>query len=153
MGTTDPHEEDLADDLTLTLMLALERLSPLERAAFLLHDVFDVPLGDVAVTLDRDAATVRQLAARARRHVKEERPRFPMEQGEVDRIAQAFFAAARDGDAAALSSMLARDVIVHSDGGGRVLAFLNVIRGIDKVLRLFAGLARKHVHPPPCCAL
>lgn len=148
MGTIDPHEEDLADDLTLTLMLALERLSPLERAAFLLHDVFDVPLGDVAVTLDRDAAAVRQLAARARRHVKEERPRFPMEQGEVDRIAQAFFAAARDGDAAALSSMLAHDVIVHSDGGGRVLAFLNVIRGIDKVLRLFAGLARKHVHPP-----
>jgi RNA polymerase sigma-70 factor (ECF subfamily) len=148
MGSTDPREEDLAEDLTLTLMLALERLSPLERAAFLLHDVFGVALSDVATTLERDAATVRQLASRARRHVKEERPRFPVPRAEADRIAHAFFAAARDGDAAALSSMLARDVIVHSDGGGRVLAFLNVIRGVEKVLRLFAGLARKRVHPP-----
>ena len=134
---------DDADDLTLTLMMALERLSPLERAAFLLHDVFGVGLAEVATTLDRAAPAVRQLAARARRHVEAARPRFPVAQDEADRIAQAFFAASRDGDTAALGRMLADDVVLHSDGGGRVLAFRNPIRGIDRALRLFAGLRRK----------
>ena len=147
MGTTEP-QEDIADDLTLTLMLALERLSPLERAAFLLHDVFGVALSEVAATLDRDPAAVRQLAVRARKHVRAERPRYQVEQAEADRIVRAFFAASRDGDAAALSSMLAENVVIHSDGGGRVLAFRNVIRGIDRALRLFAGLARKHAFRP-----
>jgi len=140
--------EDDADDLTLTLMLALERLSPLERAAFLLHDVFDVALGDVAVALDRDAAAVRQLAVRARKHVHAARPRYKVEQAEADRIARAFFAASRDGDTAALRAMLADDVVIHSDGGGRVIAFRNLIHGVDKVLRLYAGLARKSDHRP-----
>jgi RNA polymerase sigma factor (sigma-70 family) len=148
MGIVDPRDEPVADDLTLTLMLALERLSPLERAAFLLHDVFGVALADVAITLDRDAGAVRQLASRARKHVQAERPRFDVEQADADRIAHAFFAASRDGDVAALSSMLADNVSVHSDGGGKVLAFLNVIDGIAKVLRLFAGLARKRGYKP-----
>jgi RNA polymerase sigma factor (sigma-70 family) len=148
MGTTDPRDEPVADDLTLTLMLALERLSPLERAAFLLHDVFGVALADVATTLDRDAAAVRQLAVRARKHVQAERPRYRVEQAEADRMARAFFAASRDGDAAALSSMLAEHVSIHSDGGGRVLAFRNIIHGADKALRLFMGLARKYDHQP-----
>jgi RNA polymerase sigma factor (sigma-70 family) len=148
MGTVDPRDEPVADDLTLTLMLALERLSPLERAAFLLHDVFGVALADIAITLDRDATAVRQLASRARKHVQAERPRFNVEQADADRIAQAFFAASRDGDVAALSSMLAANVSLHSDGGGKVLAFLNVINGIAKVLRLFAGLARKRGYKP-----
>ena len=146
MGSIDP-DESTADDLTLTLMLALERLSPLERAAFLLHDVFDVALSDVATTLDRDAAAVRQLAVRARRHILSERPRYLVEQAEADRIARAFFAASRDGDAAALSAMLAEDVTIHADGGGHVLAFRNVIHGIDRALRLYAGLARKRGPP------
>ncbi|WP_367268680.1 sigma-70 family RNA polymerase sigma factor [uncultured Sphingomonas sp.] len=77
LGTTDPDE--VADDLTVTLMLAMERLSPLERAAFLLHDVFDVALLEVARTLDRAPATVRQLASRARRHVAKARPRYPVD--------------------------------------------------------------------------
>jgi RNA polymerase sigma factor (sigma-70 family) len=141
VGTT---EDDQADDVTFTLMLALERLSPLERAAFLLHDVFGMALGDVAGTLGRDAAAVRQLAVRARRHVQAARPRFPVAAAEADRITSAFFAAARDGDAAALGAILAEDVVIRSDGGGRVLAFLNPIVGIAKALRLFAGLARKH---------
>ena len=148
MGTVDPRDEPVADDLTLTLMLALERLSPLERAAFLLHDVFGVALADVAITLDRDAGAVRQLASRARKHIQAERPRFDVEQADADRIARAFFAASRDGDVAALSSMLADTVSVHSDGGGKVIAFLNVIDGIAKVLRLFAGLARKRGYKP-----
>jgi RNA polymerase sigma factor (sigma-70 family) len=147
MGTTDPDEE-IADDLTLTLMLAMERLSPLERAAFLLHDVFAVPLAEVSATLGRDAAAVRQLASRARRHVRAARPRYAVPPEEADRIARAFFAAARDGDAAALSALLASEVEIHSDGGGKVLAFRNVIHGLDRALRLFAGMARKAVHRP-----
>lgn len=141
VGTT---EDEQADDITFTLMLALERLSPLERAAFLLHDVFGMALGEVAGTLDRDAAAVRQLAVRARKHVQTARPRYAVEQGEADRIASAFFAASRDGDVAALKAMLTEDVVIRSDGGGRVLAFINPIKGIAKALRLFAGLARKN---------
>lgn len=147
LGTTDP--EPIADDLTLTLMLALERLSPLERAAFLLHDVFDVALPEVAATLDRAPAAVRQLAARARRHVAAARPRYTVDRAAAERIAAAFFAAARDGDSAALAGLLAADVAIHADGGGRVLAFRNVIRGVDRVRRLYAGLARKHRDTPP----
>lgn len=135
--------EAIADDVTLTLMLALERLSPLERAAFLLHDVFEVSLGDVAATLGKDAAAVRQLAMRARRHVQESKSRYTVEDAEAERIAQAFFTAARDGDTAALQAMLAQDVVIHADGGGRVLAFPNPIRGIARALRLYAGLFRK----------
>lgn len=136
-------DEMRADELTLTLMLALERLSPLERAAFLLHDVFDVPLAEVATTLDRDAAAVRQLAARARRHVREERPRYPIAQTEAERIASAFFVASKQGDTEALRAMLAEDVVLTSDGGGKVIAFRNPIFGVEKALRLFEGLRRK----------
>lgn len=144
IGTTEVEEQ--ADDLTLTLMLALERLSPLERAAFLLHDVFGVALSDVATTLERDAAAVRQLAVRARKHVQVARPRYKVEPAEADRIARAFFAASRNGDTAGLKAMLAENVIIQSDGGGRVHAFPKVIQGIDRALRLFAGLARKPDH-------
>ncbi|CAN5119745.1 sigma-70 family RNA polymerase sigma factor [soil metagenome] len=131
------------DDLTLTLMLALERLSPLERAAFLLHDVFGVPLDEVAVTVEREPAAVRQLAARARKHVQEQRPRFPVARDEGSRIAEAFFIASRSGDTNALRSILAQNVVVRSDGGGKVHAFLNPIAGLERVLRLYEGLSRK----------
>jgi RNA polymerase sigma-70 factor (ECF subfamily) len=143
VGSTGP-DEMIADDLTVTLMLAMERLSPLERAAFLLHDVFDVALSDVAVTLSREPAAVRQLASRARKHIQAARPRFSVEAAEADRITQAFFVAARDGDTASLASLLAQEVEIHSDGGGKVMAFRNVIRGVDRALRLFAGLQRKN---------
>ena len=139
----EEQEDDRGDDLTLTLMMALERLSPLERAAFLLHDVFGVPLEEVAGTLHREAAAVRQLAARARRHVRESRPRYPVERTEGDRIAQAFFAAARSGDTDTLRTMLAETVVLQSDGGGKVQSFPNPIHGLDRVLRLFEGLSRK----------
>jgi RNA polymerase sigma-70 factor (ECF subfamily) len=147
MGTTE-SEEAIADDVTLTLMLAMERLSPLERAAFLLHDVFDMALTDVATTLGREPAAVRQLASRARKHVQHARPRFTLKATEADQIARAFFSAARDGDTVALSALLARDVEIHSDGGGKVIAFRNVVRGIDRALRLFAGLRRKYSSAP-----
>jgi RNA polymerase sigma factor (sigma-70 family) len=147
MGTTEA-EEAIADDVTLTLMLAMERLSPLERAAFLLYDVFDMSLTEVATTLGREHSAVRQLASRARKHVQHARPRFTVEATEADQIARAFFSAARDGDTVALSALLARDVEIHSDGGGKVIAFRNVVRGIDRALRLFAGLRRKYSSAP-----
>ncbi|WP_061935208.1 sigma-70 family RNA polymerase sigma factor [Aureimonas sp. AU22] len=131
------------DDLTLTLMMALERLSPLERAAFLLHDVFGVPLGEVADTLDREAAAVRQLAVRARRNVQAARPRFPIERKEGERIARAFFAASTSGDTATLRTLLAENAVLRSDGGGKVLAFINPIAGLDRLLRMFEGVRRK----------
>lgn len=131
------------DDLTLTLMLALERLSPLERAAFLLHDVFGLPLGDVAETLGRAAPAVRQLAARARRNVRAARPRFPVTRDEGERVARAFFEASASGDVAGLRTLLADRVTLASDGGGKVLAFVNPIRGLERLLRLYAGARRK----------
>ena len=143
VGSVDPAE-DAADDLTLTLMMALERLSPLERAAFLLHDVFGVAFDEVGRTLDRDAGAVRQLASRARKHVQEARPRFPVAREEGDRIARAFFAASRDGDLKTLGGLLAEDAVLYADGGGKVIAFHNPIRGLARLLRLFAGLNRKY---------
>jgi RNA polymerase sigma factor (sigma-70 family) len=145
----DPPGDDDHDDLTLTLMLALERLSPLERAAFLLHDVFGIALDEVAVTLDRDPSAVRQLAVRARKHVQDARPRYPLAQDEGNRIAEAFFAATRSGDIAALRIMLAQNVVLQADGGGKVSAFLNPIVGLERVLRLFDGLAHKQPVQPP----
>lgn len=147
IGVEEP-DESIADDITITLMLAMERLSPLERAAFLLHDVFDMALGEVAVALGREPAAVRQLASRARKHVRDARPRYTVEAAEGERIARAFFAAARDGDTATLSALLAQDVEIHTDGGGKVLAFRNVIRGIERAVRLFAGIRRKAALPP-----
>lgn len=146
----DPVEPDetMDDDITLTLMLAMERLSPLERAAFLLHDVFDVALTVVAETLGREPAAVRQLASRARKNIQAARPRFRLGAAEADRIARAFFVASRDGDMTTLSMLLAKDVEIHSDGGGKVRAFRNVICGVEKALRLYGVLGRKNVSRP-----
>ena len=139
----EPDEQD-HDDLTLTLMMALERLSPLERAAFLLHDVFGVALDEVASTLGREPPAVRQLAVRARKHVQEARPRFPVASDEGERIAAAFFDATRQGDVQALGRLLAKDVVLQADGGGKVLAFRNPIFGLARVLRLYRGITRKY---------
>ncbi|MCV3764712.1 sigma-70 family RNA polymerase sigma factor [Rhizobium sp. TRM95796] len=140
----ETQEESLEeDDLTLTLMMALERLSPLERAAFLLHDVFGVPLGEVADTLHREAAAVRQLAVRARRNIQAARPRFPVERVEGERIARAFFAASTSGDTATLRTLLAENAVLRADGGGKVLAFINPITGLERLLRLYDAVRGK----------
>ncbi|MBZ4331744.1 sigma-70 family RNA polymerase sigma factor [Corallococcus sp. AS-1-12] len=130
------------DDLTLTLMMALERLSPLERAAFLLHDVFGMDFEQVAKAIDRDPAACRQLASRARAHVQEARPRFPVTEEKGHELASAFHAASRSGDTQALQAMLAQDVILYSDGGGKAKAALNPIYGREKLVRFFEGLRR-----------
>jgi RNA polymerase sigma-70 factor (ECF subfamily) len=144
----DPvFEEEEEEDVTLPLMLALERLSPLERAAFLLHDVFGLGFEEVAATIRRDPAACRQLAARARAHVREARPRFQVEKQRGLELAEAFFAASRSGDMKALAAMLAADVSVHSDGGGKRPAASRPIIGFDAVMRVHESLAahfRKH---------
>jgi RNA polymerase sigma-70 factor (ECF subfamily) len=138
----DPVVEDEAeDDITLPLMLALERLSPLERAAFLLHDVFGVAFEEIATTIRRDPAACRQLAARARRHVREARPRFQVERARGIEIAGAFYAASRGGDMTALSTLLADDVSLHADGGGKRLAWEAPIFGFAEVMKAFETLA------------
>ena len=134
-------EEEQGDDVTLPLMLALERLSPLERAAFLLHDVFGLRFEEVAATIQRDAAACRQLAARARTHVREARPRFQVEKQHGLELAEAFFSASRSGDMKALGDMLAADVSVHSDGGGKRPAAMRPISGFDAVMKVQRALA------------
>ena len=142
---------ELAEDLSIALLLTLDRLSPLERAAFLLHDVFDFSFGEVASALDRSEAACRQLAARARGHVREVRPRGaaepPAVSGQIDakhaQLLSAFVAATRSGDLDALTQMLASDVRVVTDGGGKVAAALNVIDGADHAARFLVGATRK----------
>jgi RNA polymerase sigma-70 factor, ECF subfamily len=134
-------EENSEEDVTLPLMLALERLSPLERAAFLLHDVFGLEFEEVGASIGRDAAACRQLAARARSHVREARPRFQVDKQRGLELAEAFFAASRNGDMKALSSMLAADVSVHADGGGKRSAAMRPILGFDAVMKLHQTLA------------
>ena len=136
-----------AEDISVAFLLALERLSPLERAAFLLHDVFDMDFSAVARTLGREAAACRQLAARARAHLKAARPRFTVAPADGARLVQAFLAAAGSGDPAALARLLSEDAALHSDGGGKRLAALNVIAGRDRVARFFLGVARKGYWP------
>ena len=134
-------EEDDLEDVTLPLMLALERLSPLERAAFLLHDMFGLEFEEVATALERDAAACRQLAARARGHVRGARPRFKVEKQRGLEIAEAFFAASRSGDMQALGALLTADVSGHADGGGKRPAAMLPVFGFDAVMKQYEQVA------------
>ena len=142
---------ELAEDLSIALLLTLDRLSPLERAAFLLHDVFDFSFSEVASALDRSEAACRQLAARARAHVRAARPRRatapPAGSGGFDakhaQLLSAFVAATQSGDLDALTQLLASDVRLVTDGGGKVTAALNVIDGADRVARFVVEVTRK----------
>ncbi|MBB3659592.1 RNA polymerase sigma-70 factor (ECF subfamily) [Rhizobium sp. BK650] len=133
-------EEDI-DDVTLPLMMALERLSPLERAVFVLHDVFGVGFEEIAATIRRKPATCRQLASRARANVRSARPRYTLPPDHGMQIASAFFAASRSGDIEALQALLAEDATVYTDGGGKAAAPRRPVIGCDKVMKLFAALA------------
>jgi len=137
--TEDPLER--AEDVSVAFLLALERLSPLERAVFLLHDVFDEDYAAVAETLDRTEPAVRQLASRAREHVRDARPRFAVSQEEAQRLATAFVAASASGDMVGLANLLAEDAILVSDGGGKRKAALRVLVGRGDIVRLLEGLA------------
>ena len=142
---------ELAEDLSIALLLTLDRLSPLERAAFLLHDVFDFSFNEVATALERSETACRQLASRARAHVRAARPRgatsLQAPSGEIDakhaQLMSAFVTATQSGDLNALTQLLASDVRVVTDGGGKVAAALNVIDGADRVARFLVDVTRK----------
>jgi RNA polymerase sigma-70 factor (ECF subfamily) len=141
--------ESLSDDLSVALLLTLERLSPLERAAFLLHDVFDLDYSAIADTLGRSEAATRQLAARAREHVRDEKPRFEASAETRQRLTDAFHTAMTSGDIDAIAKLLADDCTFYSDGGGKRLAALNPIHGRDKIIRFLVGIATKFGVPDP----
>ena len=143
-GLSADAATELADDLSFALMLALDRLSPLERAAFLLHDVFDRPFSEIAGMLDRSEAACRQLAARGRRGVRDERPAPAAPPENHARLLDAFGEAVASGDISRLAALLREDAIAISDGGGRKAAALNPIVGADKIARLFISLAGKN---------
>jgi RNA polymerase sigma-70 factor (ECF subfamily) len=140
---------ELADDVSYALLMTLERLSPLERAAFLLHDVFDMDYRDIAEVLERSEAACRQLVARGRDHVRDERPRFEASPEASARLASAFHAAMIEGNLPALAQLLAQDAVFYSDGGGKRNAALNPLYGKDKIVRFVAGLVAKGWLPAP----
>ena len=142
-GLSADAATELADDLSFALLLALDRLSPMERAAFLLHDVFDTPFSEVAAMLDRTEAACRQLASRARRAVRDERPAPTATPDSHARLLQAFSDAVASVNVRQLAELLREDAVAITDGGGRKFAALNPITGADKVARFFVGLAGK----------
>ena len=142
---------ELAEDLSIALLLILDRLSPLERAAFLLHDVFDFSFTEIATALERSEAACRKLATRARDHVRALRPRGgaapPERSGKIDakhaQLMSAFAAATQSGDLNALTQMLATDVRIVTDGGGKVRAAQKVIEGADRAAEFLVEVTRK----------
>ncbi|WP_282608791.1 sigma-70 family RNA polymerase sigma factor [Pelagibius sp. Alg239-R121] len=144
-GSLSPESAaELADDLSFALLLTLEKLSPQERAAFLLHDVFDTPFAQIALVLEKSEASCRQLAVRARKAVRSAKPGSPAPPGAHKALLSKFAEAVMTGDVSRLQMMLTDDVVTYSDGGGLKVAALNPIFGADKVARYFIGVARKH---------
>jgi RNA polymerase sigma-70 factor, ECF subfamily len=156
---TDEGEGDPAalaeqtDSLSMSFLVLLERLTPVERAIFLLHDVFGYDFDEVARIVRRSPATCRQHAVRARRFLAANRPRFDADEEERDELLERFLAAAGRGDVDRLIEVLAEDVIVYGDGGGKVPQWSVPIIGAEKVARMFAGLgqqlARLHLTMEP----
>jgi RNA polymerase sigma-70 factor (ECF subfamily) len=145
----DPaRQAEMADSLSLAFLVLLESLSPEQRAAFLLHDVFDYGYGEVAEIVGTSEDNARQLAARARRHIDEGRPRFEASREQRDALAHRFFAAAQDGDFAALESLLAEDVVLHGDGGGKVPALARALFGSRRVARTLGAWFRQGAKVP-----
>jgi RNA polymerase sigma-70 factor, ECF subfamily len=146
--------EDPADRVTLdesvsyALLAVLEQLSPAERTSFVLHDVFDMPFGEIAQVVGRTPEAVRQLASRARRHVKRESPRFAASREEHDRAVRAFALAVAEGDLEGLVAVLDPDVVWTSDGGGRATAARVPVRGAARVARAWAAFGRRSADGP-----
>jgi RNA polymerase sigma-70 factor (ECF subfamily) len=141
-----PSDREL--DISFAVMRTLEALSPLERAAFFLHDIFGMDFDTIAATLKRTPAAARKLASRARRALESGATRFPAGEGDVERLLTAIGATVVSGEIAPLATLLSADVTLVSDGGGKVSAALNVIRGPVAVSRFLAGIARKQMDRP-----
>ena len=142
---TDPYEDpersaELADSVSMAALLLLERLSPLERAVFVLREVFGFGFPEVASAVGRSEAACRQLVVRARRHVDAGRPRFDADRREREKLAAQFFRALREGDVDGLQELLAADVQVVGDGGGKAPTFARSVIGAEKVARVLASV-------------
>jgi RNA polymerase sigma-70 factor (TIGR02957 family) len=139
---TDPtpaEHAETADSLSLAFLVLLESLSPQQRAAFLLREVFEYPYAEVAEIIGTNVDSARHMVARARNHVQERRPRYPASRREREELAKRFFAAAEQGDLPALEALLAQDVAMHGDGGGKVPALARPINGRQRVARALAA--------------
>ena len=134
---------EMADSMSMAFLVLLESLSPVERAVFLLREVFDYPYDEIGRIVDKSEDNTRQLAVRARRHVEERRPRFDADKKARDELAGRFFAAAEEGDTEGLLQMLAKDVVFYGDGGGKGPAIAKPLYGADKVARFMLGLMRQ----------
>jgi RNA polymerase sigma-70 factor (ECF subfamily) len=141
---TDPaaHAE-AAETLSMAFLLVLDRLNPVERAVFLLHDVFGYEFAEIAGIIDRSEANCRQIAVRARRRVRAEKPRLDASRAAGEAVARQFFEAMGAGDVDGLTRVLAADVVVHGDGGGKAPQWMQAIAGIDRVSALMVGVGRQ----------
>jgi RNA polymerase sigma-70 factor, ECF subfamily len=142
---TDPYQDpersaELADSVSMAALLLLERLSPLERAVFVLREVFGFGFPEIASAVGRSEAACRQLAVRARRHMDEGRPRFEADRSEREELAERFFGALREGDVDGLRELLAADVQIVADGGGKAPALARSVIGAEKVARVLASV-------------
>lgn len=146
-GAVDPNTGDAVLDISFSVMRALERLSPLERAALFLHDLYDVPFEEVGETLKRSPAACRQMASRARRTLRQDVRRFPATENDIARYVTGFERAMASGDLEPLKRLLAEDVEFIADGGGKAAAAMNVLVGRDPVAKFLVGVARKNPDP------
>jgi RNA polymerase sigma-70 factor, ECF subfamily len=143
-ATGPPARAELAESLSQAFLVLLESLSPVERAVFLLHEVFEYEYPRIADIVDRSEANCRQIVVRARKHVLARRPRFDADEARRDALLARFVAAAEEGDLAALEEMLAADVVLYTDGGGKARAARKPVSGAARVARLLATVARKN---------
>ena len=148
-GDEDPaRHAETADSLSLAMLVLLERLSPEQRAVLLLHDVFDYGYPEITAIVGKSEDNVRQLAARARRHIEQRRPRFQTTLEQREELARRFFAAAEQGDLAGLEALLAHDVELTGDGGGKVPALARSLRGRNRVARTLINWFRLVARSP-----
>lgn len=153
---TDPgpgpvDHAELADTLSQALLVTLERLTPVERAAFLLREVFDYDYPRIAEIIDRSEANARQLVVRAKKHIAATRPRFDPDDAAREALVARFTQAVEDGDLAALEALLAEDVVLWGDGGGQVVAALIPVRGAAPVARFLTFTTRRRREWEPTC--
>jgi RNA polymerase sigma-70 factor (TIGR02957 family) len=150
---TDGHDDparhaEMADSLSLAMLVLLESLSPEQRAVLLLHDVFDYDHAQIAEIIGKSQDNVRQLATRARRHIEQRRPRFQTTREQRDELARRFFQAVEQGDLAGLEALLAHDVGLTGDGGGKVPSLARTLRGRSRVARTLINWARLPARAP-----
>src|SRR4051795_2065291 len=140
---------ELADSLSLALLVLLERLNPVERAAYLLREVFGYGYAEIAGIIERTEVNSRQLVTRARKHIEASRPRFDADEAARDELLERFLAAAEEGDLEALEELLAKDAVLYTDGGGRAMAAPEPLFGAARIARFMAAGPKLRPYPGP----